>query len=248
MSSPFDEAEYLPLPALSPYTSHDRYDRPPKEIFKAVEAALRRATEPDRTYRYADIACANGEMLYYLRQQFPQWEFSGYDLTPAFIETGRRFPGLAGVPLHVADLFEMETTFEIVSCINIMTAIWDPAPFLDKLLSLVEPGGLLLVDGCFNKHDVEVRTVFMDNSKPEAAGRWRRDGSQHSRSGVAALLEGRCASFVFEDVPMSVEIPRRPEAPATDVWTFRDAKGRNRITNGANILMDKSLLVVKSPQ
>ena len=35
MANPFDEAEYLPIPELSPYVRHDRYDRP-KEAFKQV--------------------------------------------------------------------------------------------------------------------------------------------------------------------------------------------------------------------
>src|SRR5690606_5065434 len=194
-----------------------------KEVFKHVAAKLAAVTDPVRRYDYADIATANGELLYFLRKRFPDWRFRGYDLTPEFVAAGRAFPGLAGIELDVRDLYDLDgVQFDIVSFINVMTTVWEPERPLAKLLSLVRPGGLLLVDGCFNEYDVEVRAVFMDNSRPESAGKWRRELSQHSRRSIAAFLEGRCRRFEFEPLPMGVELERRPEAPHTNVWTFKD--------------------------
>jgi SAM-dependent methyltransferase len=243
VEDPFDKARYLPIPALSPYVRHDRYERP-KEIFKHLGRKLSRIVEPERRYEYADVATANGELLYYLRKRFPHWRFSGYDMTPEFIETGRTFPGLAGVDLQVRNLYEMEGQFDLVSFINVMTSVWDAEEPLGKLLSLVKKGGVLLVDGCFNEYDVEFRGVFMDNSRPESAGRWRRECSQHSRKSIAGFLRGRCKRFEFEEVPMGVEIPRVQRAPDSNVWTFKDEEGRIHITNGTRMLMDKTLLTV----
>lgn len=243
MDNPFDRAQYLPIPELSPYTRHDRYDKP-KEIFKQLAEKLAAITAPGRTYRFADIGTANGELPYFLRQRFPDWQFFGYDITPEFIATGRGFPGLAGVELQVKDLYDIDERFDIVSFINVMTSVWDPEPPLTHLLSLLERDGILLVDGCFNKYAVEVRAVFMDNSKPESAGKWRRECSQHSRASIARVLAGRCARFEFDDVVMGVEIPRRQDAPDSDVWTFKDEQGRIHITNGTHMVMEKSLLTV----
>mgnify|MGYP002624876138 CR=1 FL=1 len=243
MPDPFEAAEYLPLPALSPYVRTDRYERP-KEVFKSVADKLRRETDPARAYRYADVGCANGELIHHLRGQFPDWSFDGFDLTPEFIETARAYPPLVGVGLHVKDLYTIEERFEIVTMITVLTALGEPEEPFDKLLSLVEPGGLLLVDGCFNEYDVEFRAVFMDNSKPESRGKWRRDYSQHSRRTIARLLEGRCRSFDFEPLPM-IDLPRRPGAPHTDVWTFRDEHGRVITTNGTHLMLEKSLLTVR---
>jgi SAM-dependent methyltransferase len=243
VSNPFDDAEYLPIPELSPYTKHDRYERP-KEIFKHLAAKLERVTQRGRAHDYADIATANGELLYHLRRRFPHWTFKGYDLTPEFIAAGRSFPGLEGVELSVGDLYDVHERFDIVSFINVMTTFWDPEEPLAHLLSLVREGGILLVDGCFNEYDVELRAVFMDNSRPESAGKWRRECSQHSRTSIARFLEGRCRRFEFEEVPMGVEIPRLPDAPHSNVWTFKDEGGRNHITNGTHLLMDRSLLTV----
>ena len=243
VSTPFDQAEYLPIPELSPYVRHDRYDKP-KEVFKQVAAKLRTRVAAGRSYRFADVGTANGELLYFLRQQFPEWRFTGYDITPEFIATGRAFAGLQGVDLQVKDLYDVRDRFDIVSFINVMTTIWEPEPVLAHLLSLVEPGGMLLVDGCFNKYDVEVRAAFMDNSKPESAGKWRRECSQHSRRSLSSFLAGRCHDFEFDDLPMGVDIPQRHDAPHTNVWTFKDENGGIHITNGTHMMMEKSLLTV----
>lgn len=243
MEDPFAEAGYLPIPALSPYLRHDRYERP-KEVFKHVAAKLARVTEPGRSYDYADIACANGELLYHLRQRFPAWRFTGYDLTPEFVEAGRAFAGMAGIDLRVQDLYDVEQRFDVVSMVNLMTTMADPEPPLRKLLSLVRDGGLLLVEGCFNPYDVELRAVFMDHSKPEADGRWRRDFNQHSRRSIARILQGHCRAFDFEDIEMGVDLPRDPDAPHANTWTFRDEHGRRIVTNGARVILDKTLLTV----
>lgn len=243
MGTPFDDAEYLPLPELSPYINHERYESP-KENFKHVARKLEQLSEPDRRYRYADIACANGEMLYFLKKRFPSWEFQGYDFCPEFIECGRSFPGLEGVEFTLMDFYELEKKFDIVSFIGMMHGMWEPEEPLLKLLSLCEQGGVLLVDGCFNPFDVEFRAVFMDNSNPDAAGKWRRDFSQHSRTAIGKILEGRCRSFEFEDIVMGVDIPRKPDAPHSNVWTFRDEDDRVVVTNGTHMILNKTLLTV----
>jgi len=239
----WEAAEYLPIPELSPYVTHDRYEHP-KEVFKLVAQRLGELGDPAHARRCADIACANGELLYLLKRRFPHWKLAGYDFTREFIDCGRAFAGLAGVDLQVQDLFELEQRFDVVTFLGMMHGVWEFEPYLEKLLSLVEPGGVLMVDGCFNPYDIEFRAVFMDNSKPEAAGKWRRDFSQHSRRAIARFLEGRCRDFAFEDVPMNVEIPQKRDAPHANVWTFQDEHGRTLVTNGTHMILNKSLLTV----
>ena len=244
MPDPFAQAGYLPLPELSPYVRHDRFEQP-KEVFKFIANTLARRTDSNHAYHMADIGCANGELLYYLRQRFAHWRFQGYDLTPEFIAAGRAYPPMAGIALEVGDLFALTGTFDIVSFINVMTVMDGAEEPLLKLLSLVNPGGLLLVDGIFNVDDIELRAVFMDNSRPESRGIWRREYSQFSRCSIAAILADRCRSFDFEEIPMNVDIPRRPEAPAINVWTFRDERGRRILTNGTHMMLEKTLLTVQ---
>ena len=232
-----EEAKYHALPALSPYTSTARYGQP-KEIFKAVVAKLREIVDPGRSYRFADIGCANGEFLYYLGQQFPHWQLTGYDREPAFVEVARQ--AQPDVAFHMIDLFDITEEFDIVTTLGTFSIFPDPAPILAKLTTLAP---LLLIDGYFNVKDVDVRITYRDNSKPESAGLWRSDFHQHAQSTVRKALEPAHAAH-FEPIVMGVDLPQRPDAPHANAWTFKDEDGGRHITSGLNLILDDTLLVV----
>ena len=242
--SDWDEARYLTLPEVSPYVRTERYGKP-KEIFKHVVDALKEFVDPDRSYSYADVGCANGEFLYYLREEFPHWQLSGFDIEPAFVEVAQSVPGLADVRFEVSDLFAIEENFDFVSFMNAMSIFAHPEPVIEKLLSLVRPNGVLFADGYFNRYEVEVQVIYMDNSTEQGRGKWRKDWNQHTQTRIRAFLEDRCESVTFEDVDMSVELPRDPAKPDIDAWTFKDAAGRNIITNGTNLLLNDVMMIVR---
>ena len=145
-------AKYYPLPSLSPYVKRDRYSEP-KEDNKFFERKIREYIDVERAYSVVDLGCANGELLYLLKQKFPHWKLTGYDLTPEFIETGRNFPGLSGVELIVADLFDINRTFDIVVCDSVLQIFPEIQKPLEKLLSICNEGGYIFVIGLFNKYD-----------------------------------------------------------------------------------------------
>lgn len=240
------EARYLTLPELSPYLSAERYEHP-KELFRHVVRRLHELTEPGRAYRYADIACANGEFLYYLQSEFPHWQLHGFDYEPAFLDVARAQPSLEAVRFELVDLFEIDEThpYDIVSLLGVMSTFQDPEPVLAKLLALCASSGLIFIDGYFNEYDVEVRSVYSDNSTPEGRGKWRVDWTQHTQAKIGEYLEPLCQSVEFEEVVMGVELPRDPAKPHIDAWTFRDADGKIIITNGTRFMLNDVMLTVR---
>lgn len=243
MSEVEQEARYLTLPELSPYLTDERFDNP-KELFKHAVAKITSLVDPARTYNYADIACANGEYLYYLKKCFPGWELAGFDYEPEFINVARRVPGLQGVRFEVKDLFDIEETFDIITFMGIISTIPEPEAVLSKLLDLCNPGGYVLVDGYFNTYEVEVRVVYCDNSTPRGKGKWRRNWTQHTQTGIREMLAGKCRTVEFEDVVTGVSLPQDPAKPHINSWTFKDAHGRNIITNGTNIMLNDVMMVL----
>ena len=166
--NPFEEANLLPIPECTPYVGHERFEFP-KEVFKQVVRKLRQRADVERPLRCADIACANGEMLYLFKQEFPNWQLHGYDITPEFIECVRAFPGLEGVRLDVKDMYDLDEKFDVVTFIGLMHAMWDPEPPLEKLLSLVAEGGLLLIDAA--SWDAYLDSAVPASSTGEGTGR-----------------------------------------------------------------------------
>lgn len=241
--SEFRNAKYHPLPALSPYIKKDRYSAP-KEDHKFFERILREKIDVNVPLNVADVGCGNGELLYLLNQKFPHWSLTGYDFTPEFIETGKNFPGLSGVELIVADMFDINRTFDVVlsdSVIQIFPEIQKP---LEKLLNICNDGGYIFVTGRFNKFDIEVCLQYCDNTNETAKGIWRTDWNQHSRQSIIRLFGSRVQSIEFHDVIMDKDLPFNPDMPINS-FTFRDINGKNIITNGVNMILNKTMLIIK---
>ncbi len=237
-------ASYQALPALSPYVGTDRYDHP-KEDHKFIAEQMRRFVDADRALRVGDLGCGNGELIYFLKSQFPHWSYSGFDYTKSFVDAARSFEGLAGVRFVSQDLFDINETFNIVLCTGVANVFPDVGELLDKLLSVCDAGGRVFVDGLFNRHAVDVRVTFRDNSMPESQGLWRTAFNQHSRETISGMLRGRVASFEFVDMVMDKDLPFDAAKPAVNSFTFRAADGRNVITNGLNLIVNRTLLVIE---
>ena len=223
------------------YVTFDRFENP-KETTKFIRNILETLADPERLYSFADIGCANGEMIYHFRQRFPHWAFHGFDHLEHHIESAKKHPGLAGVAsFETKDLFDVQGQFDFVGFFGTITIFWDYEDPINKLLSLCKPGGYVLIDGYFSPDEVETRTFYMDKS--HRPGVWVRDWSLFTRSGLREFLAERASSVEFYDIPM-IEIPRDPSAIHILARTTKDADGRNRITNGTQRLLDDTLMVV----
>lgn len=238
------KASWLAVPETGPYLSTGRFDRP-KETFKCVLRHLKRLAQPDRQYRLIDLGCANGEFLYLVKKEFPHWQLSGIDVTPAYIETARNSGRLDGVDLRAGDLFDATGTYDFVTLIGTFPLLEELEAPLDKMLSLCAPGGWIFADSYFNKHEVEcLRLVFRDDSVASTRGLWRMSYAQYPRARVREFLKDKTNEVLFEDVELP-EIPRDSSASQIRVWTFKNAEGRNIATNGTNLILDVAMLIAQ---
>ena len=92
----------------------------------------------------------------------------------------------------------------------------------------------------FNFHDVEVRMQYCDNSNKHAKNLWRRDWSQHSIKSIKSFLKKKKLKQIrFKEIPMEKNIKFNNKIHVNQ-FTFRDAKNRNLITNGTNIILNRN--------
>jgi len=230
-------------PSRTPYVSTERYERP-KDDFRTIARCLERTVDVDTPHHVVDVGCANGELLYHLRGRFPNWRLEGYDRNEQFLETGRAFPGLEGVGLHRADLYEIEGEHDIVIATCFLSLFPEIEPPLEKLLSLCRPGGHVLATGLFNPFDVEVRVRFRDGTDPQAGDEWRTDFNRHSQARIREQFGSRVTKLEFEPCEYDVEIPHDPDNPVR-VWTMRDEEGNTLLINGAWQIANQTLMVIQ---
>lgn len=236
------DQSYRNHPELTPYVSHERYENP-KEDFKTIAKKIDELVEPSRVYRVADVGCGNGELLYYLKKLYPEWELFGFDHTPEFVKTAEAYPGLTGVTFNVMDFADIKGNFDIVICTCFLSLFKDISEPLEHLLELCEEDGFVFATGLFNPHDIEVRVEFCDNSREETRGEWRTDFNRHSQNSIKRLLQGKVKNIEFEQCEYNIEIQKNPEHEI-NVWTFKDENGSTFLINGVWQITNQTLLTI----
>jgi trans-aconitate methyltransferase len=77
---------YAPLPKISPYSKIEKSRLAnPKLTFRFASQLVKKKSKLDANFTLPDLGCANGEFLYFLRDEFPQAVLHGLDITPKFI-------------------------------------------------------------------------------------------------------------------------------------------------------------------
>lgn len=237
------DAHYRALPELSPYADNKRYELF-KEDHKFFIKKIKERTSTNSSMSLHDAGCGNGELLYQIKKQFPNWKLSGSDFTPKFIETAKKFEGLKNVEFETRDLMDLKGQYDIVICTSVIQIFPDIEPPLKRLLSICKKDGFLFVDGLFNRFDVEVRLQYCDNSNPQAQGKWRVDWNQHSQASITRLIGKSVKSLEFVEVENNLDLPINPQMPINR-FSFKDAKGRNLQTNATNLLLNKTLMIIQ---
>ncbi len=236
-------AKYQSLPELSPYVLKERFNRE-KEDHKFMLQKIEQLIDTSQEVTLCDAGCGSGEFLYFIKKRYPHWKLTGYDYTKEFIDTGKSFEGLEGIRLIHKDIYDIDETFDIVVSDGVTQIFPDMEKILQKKLDMCNPGGYVVSTGRFNKFDIEVRLQYCDNSNPVAKGNWRADWNQHSRQSVIRFFGDKVKSIEFVDVVMDKDLPLNEDFPINQ-FTFRDANGKNIITNGTNMILNKTLLIMQ---
>lgn len=251
----YNESEfgsYVPMPEQSHYSeiNEERLSEP-KYTFRKTKQIVDDWQGDTNVASWTDVGCSNGEFLYYLANQNSETNFRGIEITPEFIEVAEDLlSDFLNVELYcddVLDLSEQIQQSEVVSCLGTFPIFPEPEPFLNSLLDLVADGGLLVVDGCFNKHDISMKVEYKDDSKESTEGVWRCDFNLHSERWIKSMLAKRddVVDHRFVHDQIDVEIPKDEDAPDINMWTEREDDGTLRITNGMGRYFDPTFLIVE---
>ena len=237
------KAEYKAFPEFSPYLKSDRYENP-KEDHKFILSIIKKFYDKNSLIEVCDLGCANGDLLYLINRNFPKWKLTGFDFTKEFIEYANSIEDLKEIKFIHEDLFKVKGNYDIVLSDGVTQIFPDIEKTINKYLDLCKDGGYIITTGRFNKYDIEVRLQYCDNSNPHTKNIWREDWCQHSRTSVYNLFSDKVKKLEFIDVIMDKNLPQDSSSPINQ-WTFRDAEGNNIITNGTNLMLNKTILLIK---
>jgi len=183
-------------------------------------------------------------LLYFLGQQYPEIKFHGFDYTPEFIEFANKHVTLKNTEFVCGDLFELNLEdFDLVISDGVTQIFDNVFSVLNKKISILHKGGILLTTGRFNKFDIEVRMQYCDNSKSETKGLWRSDWCQHSRKSIYDYYGDKVESIEFKDMNFNLDLECDEKNPINQ-FTINTGDENRVITNGTNVILNKTLLKI----
>jgi ubiquinone/menaquinone biosynthesis C-methylase UbiE len=102
---------------------------------------------PERPLRLLDAGCGTGNLLVALRRLRPSAELTGIDASSAMLKKARS--KLDGIDLRTGDLNEKlgfpDHSFDVITSVNVLYALADPARTVAELRRVLKPGGLLIL-------------------------------------------------------------------------------------------------------
>jgi ubiquinone/menaquinone biosynthesis C-methylase UbiE len=102
---------------------------------------------PQAPLRLLDAGCGTGNLLLALQRRRPRAALTGVDLSPSMLKRARA--KLADVDLRRSDLGERlpfeDGSFDVVTSVNVLYAVADPARTVAELERVLKPGGLLII-------------------------------------------------------------------------------------------------------
>jgi SAM-dependent methyltransferase len=226
------------------YVEESRYERP-KELFREVGALIEAAGLPPEA-RIADVGCAAGEFLHYLRRLLPAAQLYGFDVLPDLIEKARAW--VPDAELAVGSVLDEDLaprgSFDVVTLVGVHSIFDDIEPVLRNVLSWTRPGGRAFVVGLFNEHpvDVWVRYRLAEGHPPEH----RESGwNVFSRVSVERFLAAELGTGAYRFVPftMPIDLDPHPSDPVR-TWTLATERGRV-LVNGLSLIVNIEILELR---
>lgn len=220
------------------YLGENRYGEP-KEMFKLVASLIE--SERRSGGHLADFGCATGEFLYYLRQFFPAFRFSGFDVSEAMLARGREV--MPDIHFAQASLLDADhcrqVQADVVTCVGVLTIIDDIDTALRNLASALRPGGSLYIFNAINPYPIDVMVRYRPSGSD---GAWELGRNLHSKATIDRVLEQACPGvrLTWHRFDLPFDIAERDDPMRT--WTIQTDRNPRQLVNGACQLVNLECL------
>ena len=232
--------------ADEPIYLNEEYYETPLERYKFLGSLLHQDKRPTGS-TVLDIGCATGGFLYYLSSKFPEFTFSGGDVSEKMLAVGReRQPKIDFHKCSILDTDFFENhAFDIIFCAGVLPLIDDIALALGNLVAGLKPGGSVYVFNSMNLHPIDTLVRYR-HAEPNTT-EWESGRNIWSAATVENGL-GRnnpkieISTSVFE---MPFDIAPRDDPMRT--WTIGTSERKRQLINGAGQIVNITCVHAKLP-
>lgn len=222
------------------YLSEIRYNKP-KQVFQVLADVLEQSGFGNTEAKFLDVGCATGEMIYYLKQRFPKFLFTGIDSQLSLLNQAKCNESIRQCAFVEADaLHYRDKSQDIVTCFGMLGIFDQFEPLLENLVANTRQGGRIYIHGLFNDVDIDVRVYYKDHQNNKD---WNRGFNIFSTMQLSNWLKPRASSWRFIPFLLDVDIPRRSDTPHR-AYTAKLEDGKRITVNGLCLMLPEMILEI----
>jgi SAM-dependent methyltransferase len=215
----------------------------PKESFKFILNNIRSYLFESASNSIADIGCAKGDLLHLFKSHFPHCTYYGYDFDPALLEKAKE----ENPDMHFdfLDITKKESLpnikFDAIFMNGVIGYFDDLDIWVAHFISLLKEQGEGYIFSTFNPEPIDMLVKLKRADTTEGYFTWGNLFSMHS-------VKHKFASFGYQTEFKHFQINKdivKSDTDAIRSYTFKDKQDVRITKNGAQIIQNYYLLVIK---
>jgi ubiquinone/menaquinone biosynthesis C-methylase UbiE len=187
-----------------------------------------------------DIGCAKGELIWLLKERWPDIHYAGLEYAESLIKIARQEPRLKNVEFHQGDAFDfdLQKEFDVVVLSGLLSIFDEIEPPLHAAMRHLRSGGWGLIFGGFTSMDIDVLVKFRNNH--QGLPDWQAGWNMFSLNTVQKILNPHVDEWKAIPFQISIDLPKS-ESPEKSYTLNTAEKGRILVTGG-NIVREMYLI------
>ena len=139
-------------------TYHKKKRDKPKEIFTYLIKLLKKKSKR-RNISLIDIGCANGELLYHLGKNFPEFNLTGIDVDKDLLNIAKKTcpKNIKFEQMNVLKLKKKIKKYDIIVISGVLSIFEDAEKILNNLLKILKPKGLVYIFESLNLYSYNLQ-------------------------------------------------------------------------------------------
>lgn len=184
-----------------------------------------------------DIGCAAGAFIGQMSAEFPQYHYTGFDISSALIDLAKAKNLPNNCEFFVGDAigYQPQQHYDIVIASGVLSIFDDFRVPLKKWLSWLNESGKLYIFGRFNSKNIDTIIQFRNNHNESSD--WEGGLTSYATKTVEDYCQSLGFNAVFHRFKLPIKLNERDDPIRT--YTIETADGNRLVVNGANIIAEQ---------
>ena len=229
------------------YLKENRYKKP-KEITKLLTNKITKIHKKKRIFDIADIGCAAGEFLYYLKNNLNYVNFYGFDSQHLLLNKSKnRVKNVEFIKKSIlTDFHKYKNKYDISTCLGVIQIFDDFEKPIKNLIKITKPGGKIFIQTLINDFPIDVNIKY-SKSKNWLNGRptYQESGwNIISKKTITKFLKNNkeVKNFKIYDIKYTYNQNKDLKDPMRS-WSVY-LNNQKKIMNGLNLLIPEKIIEI----